>query len=397
MAGISALAIAYVLSQFFRSFLAVLTPVLGEELGASKGDLSAASGAWFAAFALMQFIVGVSLDRYGPRRTAGVLLGVAGGGGAALFAVATAPWMITAAMVLIGIGCAPVLMATLYIFAKTYSPRRFALLSSWFVAVGMAGNVVGASPLAYAAEWWGWRPVMTGLAVVTLVVALAILLLIHDPEPDDAEAGGKGFSGYFELLRIRTLWPIMPLMLVAYAALAGIRGLWAGPYLADVHAADVVMIGQATLWMALAMVAGTFLYGPADTLFGTRKWVNFFGNLAMMLAIAALAVAPGMPVPQAIVALICIGFFGTTFAVLMAHSRAFFPPHLIGRGVTLMNFFAIGGAGLVQFISGTLVTVAEASRFSAQTYTLLFGFYVVILALALIVYLFSRDARPESG
>ena len=72
MAGIAALAIGYVLSQFYRSFMAVLTPVLTGELGMTKVELSAASGAWFIAFALMQFAVGVSLDRLGPRRTASI-------------------------------------------------------------------------------------------------------------------------------------------------------------------------------------------------------------------------------------------------------------------------------------------------------------------------------------
>ena len=98
MAGLAALALGYVLSQLYRSFLAVLTPALTAELGATKADLSLASGAWFIAFALMQFVVGVSLDRYGPRRTAATLLALGGGGGTFLFSVATAPWMITAAM-----------------------------------------------------------------------------------------------------------------------------------------------------------------------------------------------------------------------------------------------------------------------------------------------------------
>jgi hypothetical protein len=40
MAGIATLAIAYVLSQFYRSFLAVLTPALTAELGATKAQLS---------------------------------------------------------------------------------------------------------------------------------------------------------------------------------------------------------------------------------------------------------------------------------------------------------------------------------------------------------------------
>src|SRR5690554_3080094 len=101
MAGLAALAMAYVLSQFYRTFMAVLSPTLIEELGATKGDLSIASGAWFIAFALSQFAIGVALDRYGPKRTAAVLLAFGGGGGALLFALATQPWMVILAMALI--------------------------------------------------------------------------------------------------------------------------------------------------------------------------------------------------------------------------------------------------------------------------------------------------------
>ena len=37
--GIAALILAYVLSQFYRAFLAVLTPVLEADLGASRPSL----------------------------------------------------------------------------------------------------------------------------------------------------------------------------------------------------------------------------------------------------------------------------------------------------------------------------------------------------------------------
>ena len=47
MAGIAALAFGYVLSQFYRSFLAVLTPALAVDLGMTKAELSVASAAWF--------------------------------------------------------------------------------------------------------------------------------------------------------------------------------------------------------------------------------------------------------------------------------------------------------------------------------------------------------------
>lgn len=82
--GIISLILAYTLSQFYRAFLAVLSPVLQAELGAGPEDLAISSGMWFLTFALMQIPIGGALDRIGPRRTVAVLLALGGAGGAAV-------------------------------------------------------------------------------------------------------------------------------------------------------------------------------------------------------------------------------------------------------------------------------------------------------------------------
>ena len=65
--GIAILCIAYILSQFFRSFLAVLSSVLANDIGAQPDDLAYALGLLFFVFAVMQIPVGWGLDRFGPR------------------------------------------------------------------------------------------------------------------------------------------------------------------------------------------------------------------------------------------------------------------------------------------------------------------------------------------
>lgn len=396
MAGIAALAIAYVLSQFYRSFLAVLTPALTAELGATKTELSFASGAFFIAFALAQFAVGIALDRYGPKRTTAIMLAVGAGGGAFLFAAAGTPWMVIAAMALIGLGCAPVLMGSYFIFARVYPPARFAVLASWIVAFGTAGNVIGASPLANAAELFGWRPVMAGLGVATLLVAALLAALVRDPPaPEGARHDTRGgWAGYLDLMRMRVLWPIIPLTALNYAPAAGIRGLWAGPYLTEVYGADAIAIGNATLFMALSMIAGAFLYGPLDRLFGTRKWVAFIGNAAGVGVLSFFALNPVTGIATSTVLFVLIGLFGGSFGLVIAHSRAFLPAHLTGRGVTLMNFFSIGGTGLMQFATGGVVERAAVPGDPAAAYSALFFFYALTLAVSLLAYLFARDAKP---
>lgn len=383
--AIAALVLGYVLSQFYRAFLAVLTPVLAADLGAAPEALAAASGWWFLAFAAMQLPVGWALDRIGPRRTASGLLLVAAAG-AAVFATATGPNAVIWAMVLIGMGCSAVLVASYYIFARQFSPAVFGTLASLVIGAGSLGNIAASLPLSAAVAAFGWRGTLWGLAALTLTVALAIFALVRDPLR--VEGGAKG--SLLDLLRMPALWPVLIMMAACYGPPAGLRGLWAGPWQADVFGADAAAIGRVTLIMGLAMVAGYLAYGPLDRILGTRKWLNFGGNALMVACLLGLAVFADRPGWGTVALLAGVGFFGSTFPMVMAHGRAFLPPHLIGRGVTLINLFGIGAAGVMQLITGRLHAAIEPVPPSAP-YTALFLFYAGLTTLGLVVYLFSRD------
>ena len=69
MLAFAVLLTAYLLSQFFRAFLAIVSVELSTELHLDAAQLGQISAIWFAVFALAQFPVGVALDRFGPRRT----------------------------------------------------------------------------------------------------------------------------------------------------------------------------------------------------------------------------------------------------------------------------------------------------------------------------------------
>ncbi|MGB3406050.1 MAG: MFS transporter [Jannaschia sp.] len=381
-AGFAALTMAYVLSQFYRAFLAVLAPDLTSDLGIGPADLSRASGFWFLTFAVTQLPVGWALDRFGPRRTAAVLHGVAGGGGAAVFALASTQGQIEIAMGLIGIGCAPVLMCSYYIFARTLRPAVFATFASMLVGVGSLGNVAASVPLGLAAEALGWRGTMAGLAAVTIAVAIACWLFVRDP--DEVEGGARG--SLLDILRIPAIWAMLPILMVNYAPAAALRGLWAGPYITEFHGPAVV--GMVTLVMGLAMIAGSFLYAPADRIFGTRKWVIMTGNLAGAGVCAWLWWTPVSGLATVTALFAAVGCLGSTYALCIAHGRAFFPPHLVGRGVTLLNFFSIGGVGLIQFATGPVFASAGGG---VAGYQALFGVFALALLVGCASYAFAPD------
>jgi len=392
--GIAALALAYVLSQFYRAFLAVLAPTLAADLQTNAQELAQASGWWFLTFALMQVPVGWALDKIGPRRTTAVLLAV-GAAGAAIFASATVPLHIKFAMVLIGIGCSSVLMASYFIFARIYSPAVFGTLAGMVVGLGSLGNIGASLPLSWAVEVWGWRGTLWGLAALTLAIAVLVLALVRDP----AKVEGTATGSLLDLLKMPGLWPILLMMAACYAPPAGLRGLWIGPWYADVFGADSARIGQVTLVMGLAMVAGNFAYGPLDRVLGSRKWLVLGGNLLMLTCLVGLYTQVSKDHWTTVALLAGVGFFGASYPMVMAHGRAFLPPHLTGRGVSLINLFGIGGAGIMQIITGRLhaaLTPSESVMNSVPPttpYAALFVFYAALTAAGLAIYLLSRDRR----
>lgn len=391
--SIAFLVAGYVLSQFYRACLAVLTPVLGSEIGASGTDLAVSLGLWYIAFALMQIPVGEALDRIGPRRTVSVLLGLGGGGGAAVFALAQGPMAVHLAMVLIGIGCAPVLMGAYYIFARSFPPAIFGTLAGATIGVGSLGNLAGAAPLAWVIEAAGWRQALWGLAVITLVVALAIARFTRDPERVTRPATGGG--SVLDILRLPAIWFILPLIGVNYAAAAGLRGVWAGPYFSTLYGADTAAIGLAMLVMGLAMVAGNFAYGAADRVLGSHKRVVLLGNALQVVILCLLWLMPGPGFWASTAMIAAIGLFGASFPAMMAHGRSFFPPHLMGRGVTLLNMFSIGGVGLFQFASRPVFESAQARGTPAEAFASLFLFFLLPLIAGLALYAFSRTRGDE--
>lgn len=352
-----ALLLAYVLSIFFRSFLSVLATRIMADMGIGATELAAMSSAWFIVFALMQFPVGWALDVYGPRRTVLPLM-LVGACGVALFPFAPNALVGAVAMGLVGVGCSPVYMGALYVFARMHAPHRFGFLASLLLGFGSVGNLVGTTPLVWAADTFGWRQAMVIVAVLYALGTLMAFLFLKDP-PRLAARGTGIFTGLGEIVRTRVFWLFVPIVLFSYAITVSVRGLWVAPYLEKVIGLDAVAQGHVALFMALAMTASAFLAGWVESRWGLAKLLGIGGNLLVVAVLGWLAATRVQSPGLATLAFVMLGVCGFSYTILMAHLRPFFPDHLVGRGMTLMNFLFIGGAALVQTGSGWLIDLGR--------------------------------------
>jgi MFS family permease len=391
--------IGYVLSQFYRSFLAVIAPELSAELHLTPLDLGNISASWFAAFALVQFPMGAALDRHGPRFTL-AFLALVGVAGAVVFANAHSALAAMIAMGLIGVGCSGALMGALYTFARTAPPHRFALLSGVFLGLGSLGNLLGGTPLALAAQAYGWRSVFYGLAAIALLQAVFMIAVVKDSkriETPAANDDGSILHGLRDVVRLTALWPLWPLMAVSYGVLITERGLWVGPYLSEVHGLAPIPRGNVIFIMALAIAVGALAYGPLETYLRRRKPLVLTGSLVAGASLAALAFLPSPPLIMCTLLLALFGFAGMTYGPLMAHVRLFLPDRLLGRGMSFANFLCMAGAGLLQVWSGSAVAHMKASGLpSADVYGNVHLALAAILIGAALVYTFSHEDLSRS-
>lgn len=403
------LCLAYVMSQFYRTSVGVIGPELMRSLGLSAEALGTLGGTFFVAFALCQIPLGVLLDRYGPRRVNAALLAVAALG-ALIFASASNAALLTLGRGVMGLGSAAALMGSLVVYSRWFPRHRFSGMAGLTLSVGGLGALISTTPLALAAEAFGWRGAFVGAAALTFAVAALVWLAVRDAPPGKAfhehahESLGTVIRGVGTVLANRELHRLLPLNAVAYASMLAVLGLWGVPYLTDVHGLEVVAAADILAGMAVTMMAGSLAYGWIAPRLGTYKWLVLAGatGVVAIYAVLALLPAPGLNpgVGSAAIALLLglAGLLGSYSVLLISHVRSLFPDRLVGRGLTAANLFNFGGIGVVQAASGWIVGAWEASDGvrPAAAYSALFWFLAGIVSLAALVYLFARDPMVRS-
>ncbi|MBB4041061.1 putative MFS family arabinose efflux permease [Microvirga flocculans] len=395
---IAALVSIYAVSQFLRNSVGVIANDLARELSLSATQTGLLSSAFFLAFAAVQIPIGILIDRYGPKRT---MLGTAVLTvlGTVLFALAPSASLLIAARALMGLGCSTFFMAPLVIYARRFPPERFAGLTSLQMGLANIGTLAATAPLAASAAAFGWRASFLAVAALTVVIALAIVMAVpgDDGSGKPKETWGAAFRGVAAALKMPSFWPVFFMHLTTYGCFASVIGLWAGPWLSDVHGADFAARGRILLLGATAQIAGMLIWGAMDRFWGSYKKPVLIGSTVTILLLSVLVLVP-LDRTWATLWFIPFGFFVAYTPILTSHGKSLFPSAITGRGITLMNIGTMGGAFLSQSVTGMLIDLvgrSEQGLYRPEGYRLVFAALAAWLLLSLLFYVKAIDPHPS--
>jgi predicted MFS family arabinose efflux permease len=374
------------------------------ELGLEARDVGIAGGAFFMALLVAQIPVGIAFDRWGARATLASVSGLAVLG-ALWIARSTNAGELIAARFLVGFGCSASFMSAVFLCSRWFGVQRFTLVLSWVFAMSNLGTLAAATPLAWAAKTIGWRNAFDGLAAITAVIALLFWWLVRDDPPGrkaapkTAETLGEIWRGLLDVWRTPGLWPLLAMHVFSYACMVTVLGVWAGPYLFDVHGLDGVARGNVLLAMGVAQIVGLLVFGPLDRIFGSRRKIIVAGAALSAAVFGALALLSRPPLGLTVALLMAIPFLSSYSIVIVAQGRALFTDAQAGRGVTTVNMAQVVGAAFLPALTGYLVgAYVEAPGASAPeaAYRAVFGLLAAGTALGLAVYSRSRDVPPKA-
>jgi len=391
----------YIVSQFLRNSVGVIAPNLAADLGLSPAEIGLLSSIFFLAFAAVQIPLGMALDRFGPRicLVVGAAITVVG---AVVFACAASPGVLIFGRALQGLGTAGSFVASLAVYARRFPPDRFATLAGLQVGMGTLGALLATAPLAFSTATIGWRGSFLGVAAVTFLIGLLIALVVKDDAgcARSRETLRESLSGILAVLRTPSVGRLFVMNLVAYSTFGLIVGLWGGPYLTHIYGYDLEQRGSFLLIPVLTQIVGSMLWGPLDRLTGSHKGPVLAGAGATAAALGYLALV-GTLTPFALVAwFAAFGFLSAYVPVLVAHGKALFSPHQVGRGLTVLNMGTMGGTFLAQAISGFVIGLFPTGPDGAYeliAYRLVFGLQAGFILLTSLVYFGSRDPMEDRG
>jgi MFS family permease len=362
------LCLGHVFSNAVRTMPAIAADVLTRDLGIGAEALAQLTGAFPLTFAAVMIPVGIALDRYGVKRVSLCLLAVAAGG-AAMAAMATGPWSMLAAQMVLGAGCSGMLMCPITFAARALDTQRFALWSGIIQAVGNTGMLLSASPLALLIEATDWRAGYWSCAALALLAAGAVALLVPGDRPVVARPSRGLIADGAEVVRMASL-PAMRGVVVfvfgSFAAVLGVRGLWGGPWLMEVKDLPRIEAGNILLAATVAMTIGPAVAGMALRRFGRAPLLLAGSHLAAAVLILLVAAGgPGgmasralgfgaMPPAWDLALLVVFGLVISFQVIAFPLVRAAVPPDQAGRALSAANLSFFLGAAVLQGLSGLM-------------------------------------------
>ena len=376
--------------------------------GLSGTLLGLLASAYFYAYAFMQLPTGLMADSWGPRKTVSSFF-ILAGIGSILMGIAPNLSIAILGRILVGIGVSTVFVCNFKLLSEWFTARQFIIMGAAFMAMGGLGALSSSAPLAWASDAIGWRMTLTGVGLVTLVMAGLVYGFVRNRPADMGLAPIKKptqtadkpledsirlVDGLKMVLFSGRFWPVAIWAFCVIGISFAVGGLWGGPYLMHVYGLSKTAAGSVLSTFALALIFGSPLFGWLGNRFG-RKPVLMVCSLVLMVVCGLMSwLVDSLSIVALYVLFFCFFVTGGAIGpVLAAMSKELFPIAISGTSVGMVNLFPFVGATFFQIVIGSVLSAQGLGQhqFATIGYQHMFLICLAGAALSLAATIFMKE------
>ena len=392
----------FLLSMLYRVSNAVIAPNLAQDLSLSPRELGLLGAVFFYLFGIAQLPLGPVLDRFGARRSM-IVLNLTAVAGALVFSHSHGLNHGLIGRGLIGLGMSANLMGTNKLFTHWYRPREFATVAGLMISMGGLGSLLSTTPLVLLVQSVGWRGAFLVLAGFNLLFTLALALGVRESPPgidpnadaNHPDSAADMWHNFQSLVSSRNFWTIAVPAGLRYGVVMSIQALWAGPFLMVYLGFPEITVGNILLFMSIGYAVGGPVGGYlSDRLLKSRRKVMLPSLAGCTILVLVLAQWPSGGYAWIMAGVFFVfGLLSAWAQVMYVHIKELAHSGMSGTAMTGINFFCFMGAGV--FLHG-LGTVFESRGLgSGDDYYIAFMICFAALAVATVIYTFTRDTHPR--
>ncbi len=304
--------------------------------GAILGNLSAF---YFYTYASLQVVVGVLMDRVGPRRLMAAAAALCATG-SVVFALSEFVELAYVGRAIVGAGAAFGWVGVLTLAARWFPAKRFALLTGMGQVMGMVGAMIGQAPLAALIAASGWRSAMLVVSAFGVMLALGLWLLVRDgiPAPGTRPARSAHLlAGLRVVLANPQTWLLALFGLACTGPMLAFTGLWGVPYMTTVYGLERTAAAATMSVMYVGWMIGAPAIGWLSDHLGRRRPIMIGGMALAALTLLLILYAPPQSLLLLGVLFVLNGIGSSAMVLSFATAREHNPPEATGAVLGVIN------------------------------------------------------------
>lgn len=412
-------AMFYCYEYFLRITPSVMMPQLMSAFNVNATTIGTIVSFYYFAYTPMQLPVGITMDRYGPRRllifaslvcACGVFLF---GAPSHLFFVNDPNHIIIASIgrLMIGFGSAFAFVGVLKLASMWLPPERFALVTGLTMALAMIGAATGDILIAKVVAVSGWRATITFSILVGLILAAVIGLIIPDRPSEFIKQTKQHKTTYRELFR--DTWKLLQNPVIwlngfvgcfLYMSLSVFGETWGPQYLHIAHHLSTQSAANITTAIFIAWAVGCPLIGAMAT--NLKRTLNFLliGSLATTIFSAAMLYLGELQGVGLYALIFAFAISSSTQILVFPLAQSLVKHEMSGTAVAITNMLVmLGGAIFIPLVGKLLdhnwdgVMVNGIRVYSPHAFTIALSMLVVGGAVSFVLMLFIKKQLRVKG